>query len=72
MAESVDRQNLVSGELRETVGVLAGRIEGVSPGDVVRMGASEAADSIFDATQSRFENDGRASVRDARAKGLYR
>lgn len=68
----ISRQNVIIGQMEETLHQFANRLEGISAGQVVRMGANDAQDAIYEATQSIYEAGGRATERDYRNKGSYR
>jgi hypothetical protein len=72
LRETLERTNLLLGANEEVVNNWAERLKLTSPGDVVRMGAADAADAIFDAGQQVLESDGRATTRFYRNTGQYR
>jgi len=70
---TLTRLNQTQAALEETVHKLASRIEGMSPGDVVSMGAGDASSSIRSAYESELSNSGgRATANFHRATGGYR
>lgn len=70
---TLNKLNMTQAALEETVNKLATRIEGMSPGDVVSMGAGDASSDIRHAYESELSNSGgRATANLARATGSYR
>ena len=70
---TLTKLNQTQAALEETVHKLASKIEGISPGDVVSMGAGDASDSIRSAYESELSNSGgRATANFQRATGGYR
>jgi tape measure domain-containing protein len=71
LSSIVDKSNSVMGRVGQQIDNLASKLESMSPGDVVTVGAGSAANAIFQANLSAIQGDGSKATELKRGMGDY-
>lgn len=58
---TLDKNAMVNAQLEETTNQFKSRIEGVEPGEIVRMGAPDASEAIMGSISNELKSDSRAT-----------